>query len=196
MSSNETTLHLLCGKIAAGKSTLTAELGSVPHTIVISEDEWLSRLYPDEMTTVGDYVRCSARLREAMGPHVTRLLNAGVSVVLDFPANTLANRAWMRSIFETAGVAHQLHYLDVPDDVCKARLRARNASGEHAFAATDEQFDLITSYFVAPKPEEGFDVIVHRCPSVRGGPRVALPINPISSCSSRPAYFAGSSTET
>jgi predicted kinase len=103
MSSNETTLHLLCGKIAAGKSTLTAELGSVPHTIVISEDEWLSRLYPDEMTTVGDYVRCSARLREAMGPHVTRLLNAGVSVVLDFPANTLANRAWMRSIFETAG---------------------------------------------------------------------------------------------
>jgi predicted kinase len=162
MSSNAPTLHLLCGKIAAGKSTLTAELGSLPHTIVIREDEWLARLYPSEMTTVGDYVRCSARLREAIGPHIAGLLNARISVVLDFPANTLANRAWMRSIFETAGVAYQLHYLDVPDEVCKARLRARNASGEHAFAATDEQFDLITSYFVASQPEEGFNVIVHR----------------------------------
>src|SRR6185437_2171615 len=29
------TLHMLCGKIAAGKSTLTTELGRAPSTIVI-----------------------------------------------------------------------------------------------------------------------------------------------------------------
>jgi hypothetical protein len=34
----------------------------------------------------------------------------------------------MRGIFEAAGAAHQLHFLDVPDAVCKQRLRARNAS--------------------------------------------------------------------
>ena len=162
MSSKESTLHLLCGKIAAGKSRLTAKLGSAPCTVVVSEDEWLPRLYPNEMASVADYVRCSARLREAIGPHIVRLLTAGVSVVLDFPANTLANRAWMRSIFEAAAVAHQLHFLDVPDQVCKARLRARNASGSHPFAVTEEQFELIASYFVAPMPEEGFDVIVYR----------------------------------
>ena len=162
MPINEPTLHLLCGKIAAGKSTLAKALASFPRTLLISEDQWLSRLYPDEMATVSDYVRCLARLRATMGPHIGALLQAGVSVVLDFPANTLANRAWMRSIFDAAGTAHLLHYLDVPDDVCKARLRARNASGEHAFAATDEQFDFITSHFIAPKPEEGFNIVVHR----------------------------------
>jgi len=155
-------LHLLCGKIAAGKSTLTVKLGSAPRTVVLSEDEWLPRLYPDEMTSVADYVRYAARLREAIGPHIVQLLTAGVSVVLDFPANTLANRAWMRGIFGAAGVAHQLHFLDVPDQICKARLRARNASGAHPFAVSDEQFEEITSYFVAPTQEEGFNVIIYR----------------------------------
>jgi len=155
-------LHLVCGKIAAGKSTLTAGLGRLPRTVVVAEDQWLSQLYPGEQSTLADYVRNSSRLRAVMGPHVVALLRAGVSVVLDFPANTLASRAWMRGLFEAASAPHQLHRLDVPDEVCKARLRARNAAGRHAFTVTDEEFDLFTSYFVAPMPEEGFDVIVHR----------------------------------
>ncbi|WP_213990383.1 AAA family ATPase [Sodalis sp. dw_96] len=61
MSSNEPTLHLLCGKIAAGKSTLAKELAFLPRTLIISEDQWLSRIYPNEMVTVDDYIRCSAR---------------------------------------------------------------------------------------------------------------------------------------
>src|SRR4051794_8037583 len=155
MSSNHPTLHLVCGKIAAGKSTLTAELGQRPHTIVVAEDQWLSQLYPGEQKTLADYVRNSSRLRGVMGPHVVALLRAGVSAVLDFPANTLASRAWMRGLFEAAGAAHQLHYLDVPDEICKTRLRARNEEGRHAFTVTDEEFDLFTSYFVAPTPKEG-----------------------------------------
>ena len=152
------TLHLLCGKIAAGKSTLAAELATAPLTVLVSEDDWLAPLYKPEAKTVADYVRYSARLRTAMGPHVVQLLEKGVSVVLDFPANTTANRAWMRGLFEQARAAHVLHWLDAEDDVCKARLRARNAAGEHAFAATDEQFDLITSYFVPPSQDERFRI--------------------------------------
>lgn len=156
------TLYMLCGKIAAGKSTLAARLARKPGTITVSEDQWLARLYADEMLSVADYVRCSARLRAAMGPHLVQLLRAGVSVVLDFPANTLANRTWMRGISEEAGAAHELHLLDVADDVCRARLRARNAAGAHEFAASDAEFDLITSHFVPPAPEEGFNVVIHR----------------------------------
>lgn len=162
MSPNQPTLHLVCGKIAAGKSTLVAELGQRPCTVVVAEDEWLAQLYPGEQNTLADYVRNSSRLRAVMGPHVVTLLRAGVSVVLDFPANTVKSRAWMRGLFEAAGVPHQLHHLDVSDEVCKARLRARNEEGRHAFTVTDEEFDLFTSYFAAPSPEEGFDVIVHR----------------------------------
>jgi len=162
MFSNDAVLHMLCGKIAAGKSTLSAELGAQQRTVTVAEDAWLSRLYPGEIVTVGDYGRCAARLRGVMAPHLVALLRAGLSVVLDFPANTRANRAWMRGIVEEASVAHQLHYLDVPDEVCRARLRERNARGSHEFAATDAEFDLITSYFVAPTPDEGFNVVLHR----------------------------------
>ncbi|MFJ6323035.1 MULTISPECIES: AAA family ATPase [unclassified Rhizobium] len=156
---NRAVLHMVCGKIAAGKSTLTAELGQMPSTVVISEDFWLSRLFSPEMKDVGDYIRCSRRLREAVGPHVQDLLRAGVSVVLDFPANTVAMRAWMRTLFEAADADHRLHFLDVPDDVCKARLRARNAAGTHDFAASDAEFEQISSYFVPPTKTEGFNVI-------------------------------------
>jgi predicted kinase len=102
------TLHLICGKIAAGKSTLAAQLATRPGTILISEDAWLSRLFGDQQKSIEDYARNSRRLREAMGDHIVALLRAGLSVVLDFPANMPASRHWMRSLFERAGTSHRL----------------------------------------------------------------------------------------
>lgn len=152
------TLHLLCGKIASGKSTLAERLAASPATLIISEDRWLAALYGDQMRSVTDYAACSSKLRSAMQPHLVSLLRAGVSVILDFPANTRANREWMMGIIQESGADHHLHYLNLPDEVCKARLRARNAGGEHDFSATEEQFDLITRYFHPPAADEGFRV--------------------------------------
>lgn len=160
-------LYMVCGKIGSGKSTLAQQLAARPATVLVSEDDWLSRLYPGEIREVADYARCAGRLRDAMAGHIEALLLAGMSVVLDFPANTPATRRWARTVFAPAGVAHQLHYLDVPDTVCKARLRARNAGGTHPFETTDAQFDAITRYFVAPSADEGFNVILH-APSEAG----------------------------
>jgi hypothetical protein len=33
-----------------------------------------------------------------MGPHIVDILQQGLSVVLDFPANTVTYRNWMRSL--------------------------------------------------------------------------------------------------
>ncbi|PRD13352.1 AAA family ATPase [Pantoea coffeiphila] len=162
VKTEKATLHLLCGKIASGKSTLADKLSASPGTLTISEDRWLAALYADEMHSVADYVRCAAKLKEAMKPHLVSLLQGGVSVVLDFPANTRANRDWMMSIVEASGADNRLHYMNVSDDVCRARLRARNAEGSHDFAATDAQFELITRYFTEPGVDEGFEVIEYR----------------------------------
>lgn len=161
-SSPPPTLHLLCGKIASGKSTLSAELGRAQRTIVIAEDTWLPALYADALSSLSDYARCAAALRGVIGPHVAEVLNAGISVVLDFPANTVETRLWMRSILAQTTAAHVLHVLDVPDAVCLARLRARNAQGDHPFAASDDQFAQVTKHFVAPTPDEGFNIVMHR----------------------------------
>lgn len=114
-----TTLYLLCGKIAAGKSTLARRLAARPATLLISQDHWMSGMYPGEIRTIGDFVRLSARLRTVMAPHVVDILRQGLSVVLDFPANTVSDRSWMRSLITQAGIAHELHVLDCPDAICK-----------------------------------------------------------------------------
>jgi predicted kinase len=160
-SAHVPTLYLLCGKIASGKSTLARRLAAHPSTLLIVQDHWMSHLFPADVKTIDDFARLSARLRAAMGPHVVDILGQGLSVVLDFPANTVTFRKWMRSLITQADVAHELHLLDFPDAICKERLRQRNADGEHPYQVNEETYDLFTSYFVPPGPDEGFNVIVH-----------------------------------
>lgn len=161
MSGDGPILHIICGKIAAGKSTLARKLADQPNTVLIGEDDWLASLFGDQMLTLADYVRFSAKLRTAMAGHVPQLLNAGMSVVLDYPANTIETRQWMKAIVDAARADHQLHLLMPSDEVCLERLRRRNASGEHPFAATEEQFHLVSKHFVPPTPDEGFNVVHH-----------------------------------
>src|SRR5262249_44094368 len=118
-SARMTTLYLLCGKIASRKSTLARRLAERQATLLITMGHWMSILFPTENRTIEDFARLSARLRAAMGPHVVDILRQDLSVVLDFTANTMRWRSWMRSLITEAGVAHELHILDVPDTICK-----------------------------------------------------------------------------
>jgi predicted kinase len=157
MTSSNATLHMLCGKIASGKSTLSAQLARAERTVMISEDRWIERLYGPELNTLADFFERCDRLRATLAPHIVDLLRAGVSVVLDFHANTLGARGWMRALFEEAGASHRLHFLDVPDEVCRARMHARKAAGGDG--VSDAEFDHVTSFFVPPDESEGFNVI-------------------------------------
>jgi predicted kinase len=155
-------LHLITGKIAAGKSTLAATLVAETGGLVLAEDQWLATLYPAQITSLDDYRRESGRLRTAIAPLIADLLRRGLTVILDFPANTVASRTWMRGLADTAGITATLHFLDLPDDVCRARLHARNAAGTHAYQASDAEFDQFTAHFVAPRADEGFEIIRYK----------------------------------
>ncbi|MBX7528174.1 AAA family ATPase [Qipengyuania vesicularis] len=161
MTQSTPTLHLLCGKIASGKSSLAAALTSEPQTVLISEDQLLSDLYPGEIDTLEAFRDASARLRKAIAPHIVQLLANGLSVVLDFQANTPGSRKWMKDLVEASGAAHKLHWLRASDETCKRRLGARNAAGTHEYQVSEQEFDLFTSYFVEPEADEGFVVEIH-----------------------------------
>ena len=156
----ETTLHFFCGKMAAGKSTLAIELAKDNNAILFIEDDWLSHLYPEEITDIQEYIRYSARLKNILSGHVVSLLSHGVSVVLDFPANTKDQRNWFRTIYERANVSHTLHFVDVSNDICKRQLKERSKDKPEGSAFTsDAEFDAITKYFQAPSEDEGFNII-------------------------------------
>ena len=153
-------LHLLCGKMAAGKSTLSRVLAAKWHAVLICEDIWLSRLYPTEIASFDDYMLYSARLKEIMQPHLTDLLRQGNCVVLDFPANVPRQRQWFRDIAEAAGVQYVLHFVDTPDVMCKSQLQKRNREKpDGSMVMSEEDFDHITSFFVPPAESEAFNVI-------------------------------------
>jgi predicted kinase len=155
------TLHLLCGKIAAGKSTLADVLAAAPGCVRLDEDTLMATLYPGEIATLEDYSVRTLRLEAAIGPHVAALLRAGLDVVMDFHANTRRRRAWMRGLVEASGCEHRLHVLDVTDAVCLERLHARNAAGTHRYAVTDEEFHAFTRYYDPPEDDEGFRLVRH-----------------------------------
>ena len=101
-------------------------------------------------------------MKEALTPHIGALLSKGVSVVLDFPANTTNQRAWFRALFEHADSEHELHFIDASDDLCRLQLRERSQGVPRGTAwTTDAEFDAITAYFEAPSIEERFNVVRH-----------------------------------
>jgi predicted kinase len=155
-------LYFMCGKMAAGKSTYARGLARTKNAILLVQDDLLDALYPGEIRSIQDFVKYSARVREALSRHIRDLLARGVPVVLDFPGNTRAQRRWFRDLFEGANVEHELHFIDAPDDLCKRQLRQRS-EGLPAGSAwtTDAEFDAITAYFQAPAEDENFNVIRH-----------------------------------
>jgi predicted kinase len=166
MTQTSATLYVVCGKIAAGKTTLARRLAAEHGAILICEDEWLVRLEAD-INSLDDFVLHARRLHAALGPHVVELLRLGTSVVLDVPGNTVKAREWVRSLLEAAQARHELHWIDVPDDVCRARLRARNATkpeGLYFGHVPEAIFDPVNRAITPPAEREGFNVIWHRNP--------------------------------
>jgi predicted kinase len=155
-------LYFFCGKMAAGKSTLAKELAVATDSILLVEDEFLGTLFPGEIHDIQDYIRYSARVKDALIGMIVSWLRRGVSVVLDFPGNTRNQRKWFRTICERAGAAHELHYIDAADELCKAQLKQRSAALPDGAAFTsDAEFEAVTRYFQPPEEDEGFVVIRH-----------------------------------
>jgi len=164
----QATLHVLCGKLASGKTTLARQIAEESGAVLVCEDVWLSKLFPDEIVDFADYLNRSARFRRAIAPHVQSLLARGVSVVFDFGGNVPQERAWVRSLCDADTVRLVLHYLQASDELCKRQLRQRNDERpDGSQPTTDEEFDAITKYFVPPEPAEGFDVRVYDADRLR-----------------------------
>lgn len=158
---NQTHLHFMCGKAGAGKSTLAHALAHRHQAVLLSEDVWLARLYPDELSSFDDYIRCARRIKQVVAPLVVDLLSRQ-SVVLDFPANTVESRRWFRALFEQAACAHTLHHVHASHALCLARIAQRNVERPEGSHEIDEAtFMHITSFFEAPTPGEGLHVQLH-----------------------------------
>ena len=153
------TLTFLCGKMGAGKSTEAKIIASETNAVLLSEDEWLSSLYPQQISSFEDYLKYAALLRPLVRSHVQNILSTGTNVVMDFPANTKNQRQWFVNLASEIGAGHQLIYLNVGNELCLKQIaKRRTEQPERAVFDTEEVFTYVTRYFEEPHQSEGLNV--------------------------------------
>lgn len=155
---NKGMLTFFCGKMGAGKSTKAKEIAENCNAVLLSEDEWLSSLYPNKISSVNDYIQYSNQLKPQIKKLVQSILSLGTNVVMDFPANTLSQREWFRGVFAEIKAPHNLIYIDMPNEVCLKQIEKRRIEQpERETTDTAEMFELISKHFMPPTSEEGFN---------------------------------------
>ena len=147
--------------MGAGKSTQSKQIAHDRNAVLLSEDEWLSSLYPDQIATFDDYLKYSALLRPLIKGLVKNILEAGANVVMDFPANTVNQRKWFKRLASEANAPHELIYLNVSNELCLKRIAQRRIElPERAAFDTESVFNEVTRYFEEPGENEGLNIQV------------------------------------
>ncbi|MEY4549562.1 MAG: hypothetical protein RL685_5757 [Pseudomonadota bacterium] len=100
---------------------------------------------------------CEAMVMEL----ASQLAERGVDSVIDSGFRRREARELARARLASAPADLDLLYFDIPDEVLRQRLRERNAAlTEGTFEITDEMFELFSSWFEPPAPDERPRVIV------------------------------------
>jgi adenylate kinase family enzyme len=153
------TLIFFCGKMGSGKTTKSKQVAHDQNAVLISEDEWLESLYPEQITTFDDYLKFSRQLKPLVTSHVQSILRTGTNVVMDFPANTVSQRKWFKTLFSEINAPHEMIYINISDEIClKQMVQRRIEQPERASFDTEEVFHYVTSFFEEPSADEGFNI--------------------------------------
>ncbi len=154
------TLYFFCGKMGAGKSTKSKQLAIEKHAVLLSEDDWLSSLYPNQINSFEDYLKFSAQLKPILKKHVQNILSVGTDVVMDFPGNTQKQRKWFLDIASEVNANHQLIFLNLNNEQCLRQIaQRRNEQPERAVFDTEATFIQVTKFFEAPDASEGLNIL-------------------------------------
>ena len=145
--------------MGAGKSTNSQQIALDRNAVLISEDEWLASLYPDQIASFEDYIKFSGRLKPLVKSHVQNILCSGTNVVMDFPANTVSQRKWFKAIVSEIDAPHELIYLNTDEEICLKQIAQRRIEQpERATFDTEEVFNHVTCFFEEPSAAEGFNI--------------------------------------
>jgi predicted kinase len=151
--------HLIAGPTGAGKTTFSRELAQRVSGVRFSIDEWMTALYwmdcpeKDDLPWALERIaRCETQI-EAVA---RQLASVGLDAVLDLGFTVREQRATWLERARAAGLACELHVLDVPAQGRWERVSDRNqgATATYSFAVTREMFDFMEARWELPGAEE------------------------------------------
>jgi predicted kinase len=154
-------VHLICGSTGAGATTYARELSERIDGVVLSLDEWMSRLYwvdaPNPLET--DWA-CNRMVRclDQMWSIIEQVAAQGIPCVLDIGCGQVDTRQRFYRAAADEGLSVQLHFLDVPAAERWRRIEVRNRETGTAnnlpFAVTRDVFDANERLWEVPSELE------------------------------------------
>ena len=153
------TIHLVYGPQGAGKSTYARRLGAERNLVRFSIDEWMGQLYGPDLPKPMNFAWIMQRVRRCehrIWATATDIAKTGSDVVLDLGFMKVKSRDEFLERGRSDGHASQLHFVDAPHAVRRARVLTRNVEkGEtFAFEVTAPMFDFMEREFEAPTAQE------------------------------------------
>ena len=144
------TLILMVGLPAAGKTTRAEELAAAHRALRLTPDHWMIPLFGDPVAGGRRWVLEGRLISVAL-----QALRLGISVVLDYGLWSRDERAALRWLARSVGAACEVVYLPVDEDVQLARIAHRQETAPHrTFPMTEADVDAWRQEFQVPDPAE------------------------------------------
>lgn len=145
------TVHLIFGPVGAGKTTFGRAFAAEHHAVFFCLDEWMATLFMMDAPSpiVLDWaLPRTQRCEQQIWSVARQLVEHGTDVVLELGFFTREQRARVRGLAEAAGIAVEAHLLEVPREVRRERVRARNrGSATLTVEVDDAMFDWAEGYY-------------------------------------------------
>ena len=117
---------LICGKLCSGKTTYAHKLRREQHAVLLSCDEITLALTGLDAGEAFDGI--AARTQKYLYDKAAEIVGDRIPVILDWGFWTAQSRKEAREFFSGHGIPYTFVYLDIPDDVHRARISKRNAA--------------------------------------------------------------------
>lgn len=160
------TLHLISGLPASGKTTYATELRTQVNGVLFCLDRWLITMFGRySLPEVGqdEHTRRVLACRELIWVSASELLQRSVDVILDDGFFYREHRMQHVALAAHIGARATIHFVDTALDEVRGRLSRRNADlpryNFHIDPATLEGF---LAMIERPGSDEGAEVIIRR----------------------------------
>lgn len=148
-------LHIICGFVGSGKTTLAKKLEKQYQAIRFSTDEWMIELFNFNGNFGKKYRESKKRCKEFIWKLSKEILLSGQDVILDFGFWSKKERLLFCKRAKKIGVEPMLYFLDIPTDELKKRITIRNEKlDKKTFKITMRWFNKWLPLFETPKSLE------------------------------------------
>ncbi len=156
-----TTLHLLCGYMGFGKSTIARKLALQYNAVILNDDEFMRELFGRNLPEP-QFRQSHKKVSEFTWKLAERILQTGTNVILDRGFWSKQSRAYAVQRARYFCDSILFHQIECDMQTAKNRVLLRTQSDPSALEINENTFDLFSSRYEPISPEEQLDVIYYK----------------------------------